>query len=148
MFKRSTEISMHFLLIALCLGAVTADRIKGTMEKADFEGYKAQFGKAYSGEEDAFRRQVYESNVAIINKHNMEYDQGKYSYYLGVNDLADWTHEEFAARNSLRIPENRSAPAFIRNGNPLTAPDAIDWREKGAVQKVKNQGQCGSCWAF
>jgi len=141
---------MYFLVIALCLGAATADRVKGTFEKVDFEGYKAQFGKVYSGEEDAFRRQVYNSHVEIINRHNAEYDQGKYSYYLGVNDLADWTQEEFAARNNLRIPteEQRSAPVFVRNGDPKTAPDAIDWREKGAVQEVKNQGQCGSCWAF
>jgi len=139
---------MHFFLIALCLGAAAADRIKGTMEKADFTGFKAQFGKVYSGEEEAFRRAVYENHIDIINKHNMEYDQGKYSYYLGVNELADWTHEEFAARNALRIPENPPAPTYVRNGVEGTEPDAIDWREKNAVTPVKNQGQCGSCWAF
>jgi len=139
---------MYFLLIALCLGAASADRVKGTMVKSDFEGFKASFNKVYSSAEYAFRRQVYESNVEIINKHNQEYDQGKHSYYLGVNDLADWTLEEFQARNTLRIPETRQKATLVRNGDPLTAPDAIDWREKGAVQHVKNQGSCGSCWAF
>merc|ERR1712080_140266 len=139
---------MHFLLVALCLGAAAAERIKGTVEQADFAAYKARFGKVYSGSEDAFRRELYENNVDIINKHNMEYDQGKSSYYLGVNDMADWTRDEFKARNSLKIPVNKPAPAAIRNGDPNTAPDAMDWREKGAVTGVKNQGQCGSCWAF
>ena len=101
-------------------------------------------------EDDATEQQrysIWKENHAFIEQHNKNADQ--HGYELGMNAYGDLTTEEFNTKFNgykMQSATNRSPDIFKSKGKEL--PDTMDWREKGAVTAIKNQGQCGSCWAF
>jgi hypothetical protein len=113
--------------------------------------FKKSHGKEYLSQElESYRFSVFKKNVDIIEKHNQDYAKGLFTYSLGVNEFADWTPVEFRQR-LLGTHYNMSAhyaslATFRRLPSNVKIPENVDWREKGAVTPVKNQGECGSCW--
>ena len=72
---------------------------------------------------------MFEANLKIIEQHNQEYEDGKHTWTMGVNHLADLTHKEFMVRNQLKVPElpERKTKYTIRS---QLRPFSIDWRER------------------
>ena len=134
-------------LVALCMGVATATSVEETAVDTAFGLWKKQFGKSYaSPEEEASRKAIFQESLGRI----AAYPSGR-SWKAGVNAFSDLTWDEFKATKLASGAQNCSATHAVGTWEAKTGavvPDAIDWREKGAVSPVKNQGSCGSCWTF
>lgn len=109
-----------------------------------FDSWMSKHGKVYKSLEEKLRRfEVFKDNL----KHIDETNKKRSSYWLGLNEFADLSHEEFKATHlGLRtnLPEKRDASSNFRYEDSTDLPNSVDWRKNGAVTRVKNQGQCGT----
>ncbi|KAG5020743.1 hypothetical protein AAZX31_06G256400 [Glycine max] len=141
-----------FLFLAVGISQVMPRKLHQTALRERHENWMAEYGKIYKDAAEKEKRfQIFKDNVEFIESFNAA---GNKPYKLGVNHLADLTLEEFKdSRNGLKRTYEFSTTTFKLNGfkyeNVTDIPEAIDWRVKGAVTPIKDQGdQCGSCWAF
>ena len=116
-----------------------------------FDAWCKAHGRVYAtAEEERTRRATYETNRGVVEKHNSAFKDGRVTWAMTLDGpFADLTDAEFVDRH-LMAPQNCSATKNASAGTTERGelPRAVDWRTKGVITPVKNQGHCGSCWTF
>lgn len=140
---------MHFVII-LCLTGValsyTIEREVGVIKDESWQIWKSAHNKKYSDlNEEKVRYEIWKDNLRRIT----EFNQKSTNLFLRMNHFGDLTNTEFqrTMNGYLQGPKNSFGSSFLAPSH-TDEPDTVDWRKKGYVTPVKNQGQCGSCWAF
>lgn len=145
----NSKILLLFLLFSLQYFSFS---ISFTQEEylSNFETWAKTNNKTYSKSEFIYRFRVFQQNMNYVYEHNSK----NYSFTLGLNKFADLTNSEFIEKyigfNNKEQTQNREQDPdhLYRYDSTLEIPVSLDWRKKGLVTSIKDQGICACSWAF
>jgi cathepsin L len=116
--------------------------------------FKATHDKQYESPEiESYRKLIFAENLKRIENHNYLYERGLASFSMGINQFSDMEVDEFSRMmNGFKNPnvgeKKVKGSAYLPLNDLPELPKWVDWTKKGYVTEVKDQKQCGSCWAF
>merc|ERR1711981_1276025 len=134
------------LLVISCLAAV-ALASNADYSKLQFAQFKEEFGKTYlTKAEHNLRFDIFKTNMKKMVEHN----KSGASWTKAMNQFSDLTEAEFESMYLGGYKRMPASPAGVATQSKPAKdlPAEVDWRKEGVITDVKNQGQCGSCWAF
>jgi C1A family cysteine protease len=117
-------------------------------EWKQFSNFQDRFSKRYETmQEMEIRFQIFSANLININIHNLDDTQ---NFTMGINQFTDLSPQEFKDQyvGGLKSHVESYGCKTFSSSSSSGSPSFVDWRNKGVVNPVRDQGQCGSCWAF
>jgi len=136
------KVILLLVLVGMA-SALKADAFHGL-----WSAWKTQHKKLYTASEELTRFGIFIQNYEKVQRLNAEHETARFA----LNQFSDLTSHEFAVQYASGTSDVTNEKFLAANTKSVKIdgglPDSVDWRNKGAVTPVKNQGNCGSCWSF
>ncbi|OHS95824.1 Cathepsin L1 [Tritrichomonas foetus] len=116
-------------------------------QELSFVQWMRENNAIYSGNDYQFRLGVWLMNMEYVNEQNRATDSNRKTFTVGMNQFTGMTRSEYKSLLGFN-KKAKTSKAEITEKKNVVIPESLDFRERGVVNEIQNQGGCGSCWAF